>query len=278
MREMLLRLRGITPLALILMSWAISTALARDTKHVYATGSSTVAPLVSELAQAFEVNNPEYRIDVETGGSSRGIADATRGTVDFGMVSRALKENEVALQSATIAWDGIAMIVHSSNPVEELSPNQIQAIYKGEIDNWREVGGDDREIVVVNKAQGRSTLELFLEHFQLKAPDIKADTIIGDNQQGIKVVSASPAAIGYVSIVAAEYEIANGARLKALPLEGIQSTRANVLSGEYPLRRPLTIVYKKGALTESAEAFTSFMGSSKAVPIIEEMYFVAPNS
>jgi ABC-type phosphate transport system substrate-binding protein len=110
------------------------------------TGSSTMAPLVSEIGKRFERLHPGTRIDVQTGGSSRGIADTVTGLADIGMVSRALKSQERALHGATIAHDGITMILHQDNPVHELTDKQIKAIYTGDITNWKTVGGPDAPI------------------------------------------------------------------------------------------------------------------------------------
>lgn len=247
---------------------------ATNVKRIMITGSSTIAPLMSELAQRYEVNHPELRIEVETGGSSRGIADARRGVVDFGMVSRVLKPEESDLRAYTVAWDGIAMIVHSSNTLSELSEAQVRAIYLGRIRNWKELGGEDRAIVVVHKAQGRSTLELFLEHFLLSAQEVRPSTIIGDNQQGIKLVSGNPSAIGYVSIGAAEYAANNGVSIRHLPLIGIESTRKNVQNGSYPLRRPLNLVVKGDLNRPEVKGFIDYCLSLEANDAIEEMFFV----
>ena len=131
------------------------------------TGSSTMAPLVLEIAKRFEKNNEGIRIDVQTGGSSRGINDARMGLADIGMASRAMKASEQELRPYTIAMDGIGIILHKSNPIGALSDQQIIAIYTGKIINWLEVGGLDLPISVVNKAEGRSTLELFLKHLHV---------------------------------------------------------------------------------------------------------------
>jgi phosphate transport system substrate-binding protein len=148
-------------------------------------------------------------VDVQTGGSSRGIADARKGLADIGLVSRGLGPGESDLRASTIAIDGISVIVHASNAVAALSDAQIRAIYSGAGSNWREFGGVDRRITVVNKAAGRSTLELFLDHFGLRNSDVKAQVVIGDNQQGIKTVAGNRGAIGYVSIGTAEYAAAS---------------------------------------------------------------------
>ena len=106
------------------------------------TGSSTVAPLVGEIVKRFEAENPEVRIDVQTGGSSRGLADASQGLNDIGMISRSLKDQEkTQFQSYAIAQDGIGIILESSNPIKKLSDKQVVDIYTGKIDNWQQVGG-----------------------------------------------------------------------------------------------------------------------------------------
>lgn len=208
------------------------------------TGSSTVAPLAAEIGKRFEAENPEVRVDVQTGGSSRGIADARTGVAEIGMVSRNLKEEEQDLQAFTIANDGISIIVHQDNPVTSLSNQQVVAIYTGKIDNWQQVNGKNAPITVVNKAQGHSTLELFLKYFQLDNSEVKSSVVIGDNQQGIKTVAGNSNAIGYVSIGTAEFSINNGIPLKLLPLNGVAATTENVQNGTFPLSRPLNLVTK----------------------------------
>jgi len=260
---------------LYLLFAAPLAAIAEGSQRVQTTGSSTVAPLVAELARLYEEKTEGVRIDVEAGGSSRGIADALKGVVDFGMASRALKpeEESLGLKAVMVAYDGIAMIVHKTNSVSELTPDQIRAIYTGKITNWKDVGGEDSKIVVVNKAQGSSTLELFLEHFSLKPQEIKASSIIGDNQQGIKLVSKNPQAIGYVSVGAAEYEAERGADLKLLPLNGVNASIANVKNRTYPLVRPLNLVIY-GILNQQAKAFVDFATSNLASETVSKLYFV----
>ena len=237
------------------------------------TGSSTVAPLAAEIGKRFEAQNPGVRVDVQSGGSSRGIAEARSGLADIGLVSRALKPDEQDLQSFTIALDGVGLIVHRDNPVQTLSDAQIVAIYTGRLTNWREVGGVDRPITVVNKAEGRSTLELFLHHFQLKNSDIKAHVVIGENQQGIKTVAGNPGAIGYVSIGSAEYEAGQGAPIKLLPMAGVAASVENVRNGSFPLSRPLNLVTR----TEPeglARRFIDFARSKAVHDLVEAQYFV----
>jgi len=240
------------------------------------TGSSTIAPLAVEIAQRFEKKHPGIRVDVQTGGSSRGIADAKTRQADIGMVSRSLSEEErESLDAHPIARDGVCLIVHQTNSVAELSDEDVVKIYRGEISNWREVGGADQDIVVVHKAEGRSTLEVFLKYFDLENSEVRADSIIGDNQQGIKLVSRTPEAIGYVSIGTAQYEADNGGPLKLLPVGGVDATVENVAGGTFPLSRTLNLVTaKKAEPTPAAKQFLEFAQSSDVRDLVEGLQFV----
>jgi phosphate transport system substrate-binding protein len=244
------------------------------TGKVTLSGSSTVAPLAQVIGQKFESENPGMEIDVQTGGSSRGVNDATKGLVDIGMASRALApEEQENLSPYTIAWDGIAPIVHRDNPVTELSDSQIRGIYTGEIGNWSALGGPDAEIVVVNKAEGRSTLKLFLHYFDLKNSQIAADVVIGDNQQGIKTVAGNPHAIGYVSIGTAEFEASNGTSIRLLPMGGVEASTASVSSGQFPLSRPLNLLVKPD-LSQASQRFLDYARSAQVADLVKGQFFV----
>lgn len=248
-------------------------ALAADANKLTLTGSSTIAPLALDLGKRFEKLNPGIRVDVQAGGSSRGITDARGGLADIGMVSRALKPEEADLTSYVMALDGITIILHKSNPVKALTNEQIMAIYTGKISNWKAVGGKDLPITVVNKAEGRSTLELFLQYFKLKAPDVKAQVVIGDNQQGIKTVSGNPGAIGYVSIGTAEYEVEDGTPIKLLPIQGVAATVANVRNRSFPLSRQLNLVTPAPA-NGLTKRFIDFVQSRQVYDLIQDQFFV----
>ena len=237
------------------------------------TGSSTVAPLAAEIGKQFESKHPDVRVDVQTGGSSRGIADTRTGLANIGMASRSLKDEEQDLQAFVIARDGIGIILHEDNVVKSLSNQQIIDIYTGKINNWQQVNGNNAAITVVNKAEGRSTLELFLEYFKLKNSDVKASVVIGDNQQGIKTVAGNPNAIGYVSIGTADFSVNNGISIKLLPLNGIAATTENIKNGTFPLSRPLNLLTK----TEPQgldKVFIEFAQSPQVHDIVKRQDFV----
>ena len=231
--------------------------------------------MLSEIAKRYESLHSDVRIDVQTGGSSRGLKDARTGLADIGMVSRALKEEEKDLIPFTIGLDGVAMIVHADNPIKDLSRQQIIDIYVGKINNWSELGGSDEPIVVINKAEGRSTLDLFLEYFGLKSTDIQADVIVGDNEQDIKAVAGNPYSIAYVSIGNAEYDIEAGVPIRLLPLEGVAATREMVAAESFPMRRPLNLVVPKqpeGLVLD----FINYARSADVRDIVESFYYVSP--
>lgn len=237
------------------------------------TGSSTIAPLAAEIAARFERLHPGVRVDVQTGGSSRGIRDAMRGAADIGMVSRDLKPDESVLQTHTVARDGVGIIIHSSNPVAALSDDQVTGIYTGGIRNWNVVGGSDAPIVVANKASGRATLEVFLRHFQLDERQVRADIVIGDNQEGIKTVAGNPHAIGYVSIGAAEFEADQGVPIRLLPASGVPATTEALTEGRFPISRPLNLVTADEP-TGLANAFIDYAKSDHVHDLIRGLYFV----
>lgn len=246
---------------------------AADGKKLVLTGASTIAPLAAEIGKRFEKLNPGTQVDVQTGGSARGVNDARQGLSDIGMVSRDLKGDEQDLKAVTIAYDGVCMIIHKSNPVQSLTREQIIAIYTGEITNWKVVGGPDRPITVVNKAEGRSTLELFLHHFGLTNRQIKAQVVVGDNAQDIKTVVGNQGAIAYVSIGAAEFEAEQGVAIKLLPMDGVKASTPNVMSRTFPLTRVLNLV-TKGPATALSQKFIEYARSGAVNDLVKDLYFV----
>lgn len=237
------------------------------------SGSSTIAPLVGEIAKRFEAAHPGVRVDVQTGGSSRGVADARRGTVQIGMVSRSLASAETDLTATRIAMDGVAMIVHATNAVGQLTDQQIVEIYTGKTTNWSAVGGAKAPITVVTKAEGRSTLDLFASHFRIDRTAIRAHVVIGENLHGVRTVAADPNAIGYVSVGTAEFERRNGVPIRMLPMNGVEPSTATVRDGRFPLSRPLNLV-TIGRRTPLADAFMAMAASTAVADLVEGQFFV----
>jgi len=249
------------------------TAADQLTGKLVITGSSTIAPLIAEIGKRFESLYPTVRIDVQSGGSSRGVTDARQGLADIGMVSRSMKEGERDLSAFPVARDGVCIILHQENPVPALTDEEVVAIYTGKITNWNAVGGTDAPITVVNKAEGRATLEVFLQYFKLKNADVKAHVVIGDNEQGIKTVVGNRNAIGYVSIGTAEYDETHGVPIQLLPIGGVVASTESVRKGTFPLSRPLHLVTRTTP-SGLAKAFIEYAQSKAVHDLIKQQYFV----
>jgi phosphate transport system substrate-binding protein len=237
------------------------------------SGSSTIAPLASEIGKRFEATYPGVRVDVQAGGSSRGVADTRRGIAHIGMVSRALDAGEDDLTAHRIAMDGVAIILHADNAVRQLTDRQIVDIYTGAVTNWSAVGGANATITVVNKAEGRSTLELFATHFAIAREKIEASVVIGENLHGVRTVAGDPHAIGYVSVGTAEFEKSKGVPIKLLPMNGVEPTTAAVRQGRFPLARPLNLV-TVGPRTPLVDAFLAMAASPAVADLVEAQFFV----
>jgi phosphate transport system substrate-binding protein len=221
-------------------------------------GSSTVQPLAETTAQAFERTHAGARIDVQAGGSSVGISAARSGLADVGMVSRALTTDERDLTATTIAIDGIALIVHAENPLAAITRQQVIDVYTGAARSWQALGGAERPLIVINKEEGRATLELFEEHFGLRGRFRSDMLIIGPNGQAILAVAGDRDAIGYVSIGSALMARAQGTPVKLLALDGVAATAETVRDGRYTLKRPLNFV-TRAAPAGLARDFIDFL-------------------
>ncbi len=251
------------------------TALKQDNPaKLHITGSSTMCPLVAEIAKRFEALHPQVHIEVQCGGSGRGISDAREGKADIGMASRALTEKEKDLYGFPIARDGISVIVHEDNPVKSLSDAQVAGIFTNKIANWKTVGGRDAPITVVNpKKAGYSSVELFTHYFKINYDDIKAAIVVGDNPTRIKAVSDNPNAIAYISSGEAERAEKAGAPIKPLPFNNVMPTSRNIITGNYPITRPLTLV-TKALPAGTGKTFIDFCLSSAVVDLVERYDFV----
>jgi len=269
------RLHPHRALLAVLLPFAVGchSASASAPETVVVTGSSTIAPLMAEIGRRFEELNPAVRVEVQAGGSSRGLADARRGLAAIGMVSRSPAEGEDDIQWHPVARDGIALVVHADNPIAELTDAQVVAIFSGAVESWSEVGGPPSPITVVNKAAGRSTLEVFTHHFGLAPERIRADVVIGDNQQGLKTVAGNRWAIAYISIGTAVIEIERGAPIRVLASRGVEASVATVADGRYPIVRTLHLV-THGELDPLAAELVDFARSPAVHDLITAQAFV----
>jgi len=226
-------------------------------------GSTSVQPFSEVLAEKFMEKNKGVTVNVQGGGSSVGIEAAISGAAGLGSSSRDLKAEEKAknLVDTKIALDGIAIVVHPSNSVKTLKTADVMNIYLGNIKNWKELGGADAPITIVSREDGSGTREAFTTLVMDKKDIIKTAIIQNSTGAVATTVAGDKNAIGYVSLSSISKDI------KALDIDGVAATDANVLAGTYKLQRPFVYV-TKDAPTGLAQAFIEFVLSAEGQKII----------
>lgn len=240
--------------------------------RIMIAGSTSVQPLADELAKYFMQQYPKVSIEVQGGGSSVGIKSAIQGIVDIGTSSRELTEDEAkqlsskGWQEIKIAEDGIAVIVHKSNPVSNLTIDQIRDIFSGKIKNWKEVGGKDAKIVVVTREEGSGTRGAFEEIVMGKSAKITDSAIVQPSTGAVKTtVSQDENAIGYISIGVLDSTV------KGVKVEGVEPTEKNVKLGKYKIKRPFLFLVSKNP-TKVTKAFVDFVLSDEGQAIVAKNY------
>lgn len=229
------------------------------------SGSTSMEEIAKALAEGFNAKYPDVAIDVQLGGSSTGIKNAQEGVSDIGNVSRALKDTETGLDSETIALDGIAVIVNTANPIEDLSTEQILKIYTGEIQNWKDLGGDDAEIQVIGREAGSGTRDGFESVVGIQ-DNAKHDQELTSTGAVQTAVASTPGAIGYVSLANVDDTV------KALKVGGVSPAIETVQDGSYTLQRPFVMVTKTGTeLRPEVKAFLEFAQGDEGQSIVSQI-------
>ena len=236
-------------------------------------GSTSMEKVINSLGESFMAMNKDVKFTYNPTGSGSGIQAVSEGRCDIGLSSRALKDDEKAsgLVETVVALDGIAIVVNPENPVSDLNSDTIAKIYTGEITNWKDVGGNDAEIVLIGREAGSGTRDGFESITDTKdACQYRQElTSTGDV---INTVSQNPDAIGYASLSAV------GDSVKALTVGGVEATEATVKDGSYVVQRPFVLVTKEGTkLSPAAQAFFDYALSTDAASIIAAAGAVAAN-
>ena len=236
-------------------------------------GSTSMEKVINSLGESFMAMNKDVKFTYNPTGSGSGIQAVSEGRCDIGLSSRALKDDEKAsgLVETVVALDGIAIVVNPENPVSDLDIDTIAKIYTGEITNWKDVGGNDAEIVLIGREAGSGTRDGFESITETKdACQYRQElTSTGDV---INTVSQNPDAIGYASLSAV------GDSVKALTVGGVEATEATVKDGSYVVQRPFVLVTKEGTkLSPAAQAFFDYALSADAASIIAAAGAVAAN-
>ena len=242
---------------------AASSAAAALSGNVAAGGSTSMKNVIAALTEGFAEVEPGVTVSYDPTGSGAGITGATDKTLDIGLSSRALKDDEKAdVDGTTIALDGIAIIVNNASKVEDLTVDQLKQMFTGEITNWSEVGGDDGEIVLIGREAGSGTRDGFESIVEVKDSCKYAQELTATGAV-ISAVEANPLAIGYASLSAV------GDTVKMVTVGGVECSEETVKDGSYEVQRPFVFVTNKSVtLSEQAQAFFDFATSADAADLI----------
>ena len=227
------------------------------------SGSTSVGPLMEKIQPIYEEKNSNIELEIQMTGSGAGIKDVENGTSEIGMSSRELKEEESAkLKGTLICYDGIAALVNPNNKVKDITVEQLKDIYTGKITNWKELGGDDKPIVVVSREDGSGTRDGFQQAVGFKSEELTQDATIVDGSGAVQTtVSGNENAIGYASFEYIDDTVS------ALVVENVQATAENVKNGTYKVSRPFVLVTKEDTLTEAGQALIDFVLSEEGQKI-----------
>ena len=242
---------------------AASSTAAALSGNVAAGGSTSMKNVIAALTEGFAEVEPGVTVSYDPTGSGAGITGAADKTLDIGLSSRALKDDEKAdVDGTTIALDGIAVIVNNASKVEDLTVDQLKQMFTGEITNWSEVGGDDGEIVLIGREAGSGTRDGFESIVDVKDSCKYAQELTATGAV-ISAVEANPLAIGYASLSAV------GDTVKMVTVGGVECSEETVKDGSYEVQRPFVFVTNKSVtLSEQAQAFFDFAVSADAADLI----------
>ena len=243
------------------------------TGSVATDGSTSMQKVINTLGEAFMNENKGITFTYNPTGSGSGIKAVQEGRCDIGLSSRALKaeEKEAGLKETVLAYDGIAIIVNPENPVSDLTLEQIAEIYTGRITNWKDLGGNDAEIVLIGREAGSGTRDGF-ETITGTTDACQYRQELTSTGDVITTVAQNPDAIGYASLASIKDTV------KALSIGGIVPTEDSVKDGSYAIQRPFVLVTVEGrALSECAQKFAEDITSSEAASLISAAGAVAAN-
>ena len=244
-------------------SAAASTASGSLSGNVATGGSTSMKNVIAALTEGFAEVEPGVTVSYDPTGSGAGITGATDKTLDIGLSSRALKDEEKNdVDGTVIALDGIAIIVNKASKVEDLTVDQLKQMFTGEITNWADVGGDDGEIVLIGREAGSGTRDGFESIVDVKDSCKYAQELTATGAV-ISAVEANPLAIGYASLSAV------GDTVKIVTVGGVECSEETVKDGSYEVQRPFVFVTNKSVtLSEQAQAFFDFATSTDAADLI----------
>lgn len=254
-----------------------STATATQFKGtITVVGSTSVQPIAQEEADAFSKKNPGVKVDIQGVGSGAGIKATIDGTSDLGSSSRDLTPEEKAkgIKEIVIALDGIAVSVNPKNTVADLTKDQVTKIFLGQIKNWKEVGGADKEIIVVSREAGSGTRGAFEELMKLDKKEgdktisiVKQDALIAEGNGAVKAnIASKENAIGYISLGFIDNTV------KGVKIDGVEPTVDNVKAKKYAISRPFLFLSKGEITKPEVKAYVDFILSAEGQQIVSKDY------
>ncbi|MFO7974197.1 MAG: PstS family phosphate ABC transporter substrate-binding protein [Candidatus Hydrogenedentota bacterium] len=272
-----LMLRGMAIAGAMMVAALLSSGTASAAEDVVMDGSTTVGPIAKAFAEYYMENNPDVNITVSESGSGNGAKSLINSTCDIANMSRFMKGSEftAAVEAGVtpvahiVALDGIAVIVHPSNPLKEITLAQLKDVYQGKIKNWSQLGGPNVKIVAISRDTNSGTYETFEGIVMQKEKMAEGIEYVGSNGAVRSRVQSTQAAIGYVGVGFLDRSV------KGLAVEGIMPSTETVKTGEYAISRPLFMltngVPKMGS---TLWKFVNLYLSRKGQEIVEEIGFV----
>ncbi len=255
---------------------ALGTAYSAEKGKIVIKGSTTVLPITQKAIEEYRKINRNISISLEGSGSGNGIKALLDGGTDIANSSREIKPNEIersklkgiTVEEIAVAYDMIVPIVHLSNPVTNLTMDQLKAIYEGSIKNWSEVGGPNEKIIVLSRDTSSGTHEYWYEHVMGKV-NVRPDALLqASNGQVVSTVAGNRKAIGYIG-----YGYLNKS-VKALKVNNVEGTIQNGKSGKYPISRKLYMYINRKSASKETREFIKFLLSPKGQNIVKEAGYI----
>lgn len=268
-----------TVIGAIALFGAVSIAQVSAKETISAVGSSSVTPLMEVFSETYMKTHNDVFIEVQGPGSSAGVKAAKNGSADLGMSSRNLKtsEKEPTIKELTVAMDGIAVVVNPKNKLGNLTTEQVTSIYKGEVTSWKQVGGEDKPIVVVTRDTASGTRGAFEDIMKLKrkiagkkVSAISQRAQVANGNGALKTMIASnPYAIGYISLGTVDKSV------HPLAINDVQPSVDNVKNGTYKVARPFLVLYREGQVSKETQQFLDWMTSEAAQGLVDKKGYIS---
>jgi len=262
--------------AICVLSVGFFTTDAFSDSKIVIKGSTTVLPITQKAIEAFAKVRKDISISVDGSGSGNGIKALLDGTTDIANSSRSMKDKEldkakekgIKIKEITCAYDMIVPITHPSNPVKNLTLDQLKGIYDGSITNWKQVGGADQNIVLISRDTSSGTYEYWNEHVMKKGDVTPKAQLQASNGAIVTTVAGNPKAIGYIGF---GYE---SNTIKVIDVNGVKATIQNGKSGKYPISRKLFMYVNENAYSPAARAFVQFILSPQGQKLVREADYI----